>query len=121
MSAAVCDFTRDPLPKGADFALMNSNLPVYDEEIIRAVIAKVFEALEPGGRMFLCGETIRDEWKGPLIPAMCGLMGATSGSRAWAHTGQDCVRYFRDAGFEDVAIDEFIPDVLQRIRGTKPA
>ena len=28
---------------------MNSNLPVYDDEIIPQVIAKAFAALEPGG------------------------------------------------------------------------
>ncbi len=121
VTAEVCDFTADPLPRGADVVLMNSNLPVYDEEIIRAVIRKAFDALEPGGRMFLCGETIRDDWQGPLIPAMCGVMGITSGSRAWAHTTSDVVRYFRDAGFTDVAADEFIPDILTRVRGTRPA
>jgi hypothetical protein len=121
VTAEVCDFTKDPIPAGADFAFMNSNLPVYDEEIIRGVFGRVFDALEPGGRMFVCGEMIRDDWSGPLIPAMCGLMGATTGSRAWAHSRSDCVRYFRDAGFEDVEVDEFIPDILQRIRGTKPS
>ncbi len=120
VSAAVCDFTRDPLPAGADVILMNSNLPVYDDEIIPQVIAKAFAALEPGGEMFICGEMIADDWHGPLIPAMCGLMGVTGNSRAWAHTVSDCIGYFEAAGFEDVRVDEFIPKVLMRLRGRKP-
>jgi hypothetical protein len=99
---------------------MNSNLPVYDDEIIPQVIAKAFAALEPGGEMFICGEMIADDWHGPLIPAMCGLMGVTGNTTAWAHTVSDCIGYFEDAGFEDVRVDEFIPSVLHRLRGRKP-
>jgi SAM-dependent methyltransferase len=120
VTADVCDFTSDPLPGGADVILMNSNLPVYDDEIIPQVIAKAFAALEPGGEMFICGEMIADDWHGPLIPAMCGLMGVTGNTTAWAHTESDCIGYFEDAGFEDVRVDEFIPSVLHRVRGRKP-
>ena len=120
VTAEVCDFTRDPFPSGADIILMNSNLPVYDDEIIPPVINKAFAALEPGGEMFICGEMIHDDWHGPLIAAMCGLMGVTSNTNAWAHSISDCIGYFEDAGFVDVAVDEFIPNVLQRIRGRKP-
>jgi SAM-dependent methyltransferase len=120
VTAEVCDFTRDPLPSGADVILMNSNLPVYDDEIVPQVIAKAFAALEPGGEMFICGEMIADDWHGPLIPAMCGLMGVTGNNRAWAHTVSDCIGYFEAAGFEDVRVDEFIPKVLHRLRGRKP-
>jgi SAM-dependent methyltransferase len=111
VTAEVCDFTRDPFPRGADIILMNSNLPVID---------KAFAALEPGGEMFICGEMIADDWRGPLIPAMCGLMGVTSNTNAWAHSISDCIGYFEDAGFEDVLVDEFIPEVLHRLRGRKP-
>lgn len=120
VTAQVCDFTRDPFPQGADIILMNSNLPVYDDDIIPQVIQKAFDALEPGGEMFICGEMINDDWHGPLIPAMCGLMGVTSNTYAWAHTASDCIGYFQKAGFEKVAVDEFIPSVLMRIRGRKP-
>jgi hypothetical protein len=120
VTAAVCDFTSDPLPGGADVILMNSNLPVYDDEIIPQVIAKAFAVLEPGGEMFICGEMIADDWHGPLIPAMCGLMGVTGNTTAWAHTVSDCIGYLEDAGFEDVQVDEFIPSVLHRLRGRKP-
>lgn len=120
VTAQVCDFTSDPFPDGADIILMNSNLPVYDDEIIPGVIDKAFAALQPGGEMFICGEMIEDDWHGPLIPAMCGLMGVTGNTTAWAHTISDCIGYFEAAGFEDVAVDEFIPKVLRRIRGRKP-
>ena len=71
VTAVAGDFTRDPLPAGADVMIMASNLPQYSREIIQAVISRAFAALEPGGEMHLIGEMLDDARIGPAIPR-CG-------------------------------------------------
>ena len=121
VTAAACDFTADPFPAGADVILMNSNLPQYSGTVIQTVVQKAFDALEPGGEMHICGEMVNEDWNGPLIPAMCALHGALFQSTALPHTPSDCIGYFEAAGFQDIRVREFIPDILQHITGRKPA
>ncbi len=120
VTAEPCDFTADDFPSGADVILMNSNLPQYSGEIIQLVVQKAFDALAPGGEMHICGEMVNEDWDGPLIPAMCTIHGALFNSTALPHTPSDCIGYFEQAGFQDVKVREFIPDILQHITGRKP-
>ena len=120
VTAQPCDFTADPFPGGADVILMNSNLPQYSGAVIQGVVQKAFDALEPGGEMHICGEMVNEDWSGPLIPAMCAMHGALFSSTALPHTPSDCIGYFEAAGFTDVHVREFIPDILQHITGRKP-
>jgi hypothetical protein len=118
--ANACDFTRDPLPTDADVAIMASNLPQYSREIIGAVVARVYEALLPGGEFHLIGETINAAGTGPLAPALWGLSEAVSHSTGLAHSDAECLGYFEAAGFQDISVNEFIPQTLTRISGRKP-
>ncbi len=121
VSAEKCDFTADPFPKGADVILMNSNLPQYSGEVIQQVVQKAYDALLPGGEMHICGEMINEDWHGPLIPAMCAIHGVLFNSTALPHRPSECIGYFETAGFRDVKVREFIPDILQHISGRKPS
>ncbi|MEE2775367.1 MAG: methyltransferase [Acidobacteriota bacterium] len=118
---AAGDFTADPLPAGADIAVMASNLPMYSREIIGSVVAKAFEAIAPGGEMHLIGEIVDDDKAGPMGPALWGLAEAVSHSTGLAHSRADCIGYFESAGFIDVTATEFVRATLTRITGTKPA
>jgi SAM-dependent methyltransferase len=120
VSAEKCDFTSDPFPDGADVILMNSNLPQYSGEVIAQVVQKAYDALEPGGEMHICGEMVNEDWHGPLIPAMCAIHGVIFNSTALPHRPSECIGYFEDAGFTDVRVREFIPDILRHISGRKP-
>lgn len=115
------DFTSDDFPHGVDVVLMASNLPQYSAKLIQLVVKKAFAALVPGGEMHLVGEALNDERTGPLDPAMWGLNEAIWGSTGEAHSEADCRQFFRNAGFVDVKSEPFIPGVLSRIHGRKPA
>ncbi len=119
VEAQPCNFTRDPFPADCDVAIMASNLPMYGREMIAAVIRKAHDALLPGGEMHLIGETTNNERTGPWGPAYWGLGQAVVDSLGLAHSEADVLRYFRDAGFTDVAVHEFIAGSLSRITGTK--
>jgi O-methyltransferase domain len=113
------DFTKDELPENCDVAIMASNLPQYNREIIASVIRKTFIALLPGGEMHLIGEMLDDDRQGPLDAAIWGLSETMSNSTGVTHTRSDCVSYFNEAGFDDIQVHEFIPGILVRVCGTK--
>jgi SAM-dependent methyltransferase len=119
VEALPCNFTRDPFPSDCDVAIMASNLPMYGRDMIASVIRKAHDALVPGGEMHLIGETTNNERTGPWGPAYWGLGQALSDSLGVAHSEADVINYFRDAGFRDVAVHEFIAGALSRITGTK--
>ena len=120
VSTLAGDFTKDEFPENCDVAIMASNLPQYNREIIATVIKKAFAALLPGGEMHMLGEMLDDDRQGPLDAAIWGLLEAMSNSTGMTHTRGDCVSYFEQAGFINVEVHEFIPGILARICGTKP-
>ncbi len=119
VAAQACDFTADPLPK-ADAAIMASNLPQYNADMVQQVVDKVFATLTPGGEFHLIGEMLDDDRSGPIAPALWGLSEAVSGSTGRAHSVGECRGYFAEAGFEKIGDVEFIPGTLTRLTGIKP-
>ncbi len=119
VSTQAGDFTRDDFPAECDMAIMASNLPQYNSQIIGQVIGKVFAALLPGGEMHLIGEMLDDDRAGPLDAAIWGLYETMSNSTGMTHTRADCVAYFRQAGFTNIQVHEFIPGILVRVCGKK--
>ncbi len=115
------DFTRTEFPRNVDVVVMASNLPQYEPDLIRLVVGKAFAALVPGGEMHLIGETLHDDRRGPLSAALWGLNEAIQHSTGLAHTESEVKGYLQGAGFADVAVHPFVPGVLSRIAGRKPA
>jgi hypothetical protein len=114
------DFTRTEFPSNIDVAVMASNLPQYEPDLIRLVVGKAFAALVPGGEMHLIGETLHDDRNGPLSAALWGLNEAIQNSTGLAHTESEVKGYLQGAGFADVTVHPFVPGVLSRIAGRKP-
>jgi SAM-dependent methyltransferase len=121
VTAIAGDFTASDFPQDVDVVVMASNLPQYEPALIRLVVGKAFAALAPGGEMHLIGETLHDDRRGPLSAALWGLNEAVYGSTGVAHTESEVKVYLHDAGFADVAVHPFVPGVLSRIAGRKPA
>lgn len=121
VEARACDFNKDPFPAGADVAVMASNLPMYGRDEFRAVVAKAYAALAPGGEMHLIGEALNAERTAPADAALWGLSEAIVNGTGLAHSTADVEGYFAAAGFADIATEEFVPGVLMRTHGRKPA
>ncbi|SJZ38334.1 Dimerisation domain-containing protein [Enhydrobacter aerosaccus] len=115
------DFTVTDFPQGVDVVVMASNLPQYEPALIRLVVGKAFAALVPGGEMHLIGETLNDDRRGPLSAALWGLNEGVFGSTGLAHTEAEVKGYLEEAGFRGVAVHPFVPGVLSRVAGRKPA
>ncbi|MHA1112907.1 MAG: methyltransferase [Alphaproteobacteria bacterium] len=121
VEAQVCDFTKDPFPAGADIALMASNQNIYGPDTVRNVIKKAFDALEPGGEMHVVAHLLNADRSGPPEPAQWALGEVVHNSTGRAHSVTEVRGYFDDAGFTDVWDGDFLPDMLEWVRGTKPA
>ncbi|MCP4756139.1 MAG: methyltransferase domain-containing protein [Proteobacteria bacterium] len=119
ISAQAGDFTRDPLPPGADVMIMASNLPQYDGESLVEILKKAHQALLPGGEYHIVGETLDDQKCGPLGPALWGIHEALFGSRGRSHSEREVTSYLEKAGFIDIEVHPFIPGSLSRITGRK--
>jgi SAM-dependent methyltransferase len=113
------DFTGDDFPDDVDVAIMASNLPQYSRDIIQRVISKCHDSLLPGGEMHLIGEMLDDDRSGPPDAALWGLLETMANSTGITHTRADCVGYFETAGFNDIEVNDFIPDILVRVSGTR--
>ena len=113
------DFTRDPLPQGADVMIMASNLPQYNKKVLERVLQKAYEALVPGGEFHVVGETLDNDKSGPLGPALWGIHEALFGSEGRAHSEEEVIGYLEKAGFVEAQVHPFVPGSLTRIAGRK--
>lgn len=119
VTAVATDFTRDPFPNDCDVAVMASNLPQYNRDIIAAVVKKTYDSLLVPGEMHLIGEMLDDDRRGPLDAALWGLQETMSNSTGIAHTRAECIGYLEAAGFVDVEVQDFVPGILARVSGRK--
>lgn len=121
VNAEACDFTKDPFPAGADVAIMASNQSLYGGDFIRTVVKKAFDALAPGGEMHMIGHMLNADRTGPAEAAQWALDQAISRGTGHGHTVSDIRGYFAEAGFTDIWDGDFLPHMLEWVRGTKPA
>lgn len=112
------DFYRDELPRGADFAWVSAIIHQHGREENRELFAKVFRALEPGGRI-----GVRDVVMGPCRtrPAMGALFAINmlvNTERGGTYTFQEIAGDLAAAGFSDaehrVRADDMSSVVLAR-------
>ena len=119
VSAVPGDFTRDPLPQGADVTFLNGNGTVYGPDAIRRIAQKAYDAMAPEGEMHVIFEMMDEDMRGPVNAALFGLYEALMGSEGRAHSAADVKEYLQSAGFVDVAAHNFIDKYIRRVTGYK--
>jgi len=119
VTLAPADFRTDPLPRGADTVTLVRVLYDHDDETVAALLAKVFAALPPGGRLVVSEPMSggdRPERAGDAYFALyCAAMG-TGRTRSRAEISA----HLRAAGFGDIAAPRvsrpFVTGVVTCIR-----
>ncbi len=119
VTAEAGDFTKDPLPKGADVILLNGNGTVYGPQMMRIIIKKAYDAMALDGEMHIIFEMMDDDRTGPVNAALFGLYEVLMGSEGRAHSVADVKSYMEAAGFIDVSAHNFIDKYIRRVTGYK--
>ena len=98
------DFNRDPLPSGADLAWVSAIVHQNSRAQNRALFAKVYAALVPGGRIAIRDILMQEDRTQPVAGALfaVNMLAATEGGGTF--TLAELQADLEAAGFADVAL-----------------
>ena len=106
------DFFNDPLPK-TDVLLMGHILHDWGLEEKRVLIAKAYEALNPGGALIVYEAVIDDARNQNAFGLLMSLNMLIETPAGFDYTGADCQSWLRDAGFHDTHVEHLVgPDSM---------
>ena len=95
------DFYQDPLPGGVDFAWVSAIIHQHGREENRALFAKVFDALEPGGRIAIRDIVMDENRITPVEGAMFAINMLSCTETGGTFTFDELSEDLSAAGFEN--------------------
>ena len=98
------DFFTDPLP-AADVFAMGRVLHDWDLATKRQLIAKVFDALPPGGAFLVHEALIDDDRRQHAYGLLMSLNMLIDTHGGFDFTGSECTTWMREAGFTETRIE----------------
>lgn len=113
------DFNTDDLPGDADFAWVGAILHMLSREQIRALLAKVCKALEPGGTIAIADVLLDESRTQPPCAALfaVNMLVATEGGNAYRY--EEIRDDLAASGFENVKLvndGEFMDSVIAAVK-----
>jgi SAM-dependent methyltransferase len=102
-------FKEDPLPEGFDVALLANLLSVSSEATNRALLARVHDALPPGGEVILSGWILDDGRTSPLVPVLFCLEDIIWRAPDVERSASTYAEWLAGAGFVDVERTAYSP------------
>ena len=97
------DFFRDPLPR-ADVLVMGRILHNWDLDAKKALLAKAYRALPPGGALIVCETLIDDARRVRSHSLLASLNMVIQTDAGFEFTGAECTGWMREAGFQTISI-----------------
>jgi demethylspheroidene O-methyltransferase len=97
-SVHAVDFTRDPLPRGADLLTLVRVLHDHDDELVRELLRKALDALAPGGTLLVAEPLAETRGARRMGDAYFGLYLWAMGSGR-PRSGAELSRMIQEAGF----------------------
>lgn len=106
------DFFKDRLPT-ADVLVMGHILHDWNLEQKRQLIAKAYDALQPGGTLLIYEALIDDERRQNAFGLMMSLNMLIETPGGFDYTGADCCGWLKDAGFRSTRVEHLLgPDSM---------
>jgi SAM-dependent methyltransferase len=106
------DFFKDPLPK-VDVIIMGHILHDWDLAEKKRLIAKVYEALPPGGAFLALDCVIDDERRKNVTGLLMSLNMLIETPGGFDYCGSDCCGWMREAGFRETRVEPLVgPDSM---------
>ncbi len=98
------NFFTDPLP-AADVLVMGHILHDWDMSEKRALIAKAYQALPPGGALLVYEALIDDQRRQNAFGLLMSLNMLIETPGGFDYTGADCSAWMREAGFRETRVE----------------
>lgn len=120
ITCASGDLRSDPWPTGADLILLSYIVSCYEPQTLRALLARTRAYLPSGGRVLIHDFALYANRSGPHNAALF-LFGELSGiASTTAYTVDELGAAMQEAGFVDVVMQPFLPDLTFLVSGRKP-
>jgi hypothetical protein len=114
------DLRSAPWPPGADVILLSYIVSCYAPETLRDLMTRTFTYLPSGGRLLLHDFALHADRSGPHNTALF-LYGQLSGvADTTAFTVDELAAALRDAGYVEVEVRPFLPNLTFLVTGHKP-
>ncbi len=114
------DLFTDPFPSGVDGVLFCHVLEVFSPEQVRALLAKAYDVLPPGGTVLIYSFTAPDEEDSGVLAAQLSLyLNVLATGTGMAYPVRDYEVWLRDAGYADVRAYRGLPYEHGLIVGTR--
>lgn len=99
-----CDYLNDPLPEGYDLAWVSAIIHMHSREEIRNLFQRVFNSLEPSGRILIRDIVMEDDRTRPAAGAMFAINMLTATADGSTYTFDEIAADLSAAGFVDAAM-----------------
>jgi len=97
------DLFDDEFPRGVDAILFSHVLEIFSAEQIRTLLAKAFEVLPSGGRIFLYGFNVSDDERSGVFSARLSLyLNVLATGQGMAYPAKDYESWMREAGCNSI-------------------
>lgn len=114
------DLRFDSWPTGADLILLSYIVSCYDQETLQAVLARTWAYLPCGGRLLIHDFALSADRSGPHNAALFLFGELTASAQTQAYTVDELGAAMQEAGYVDVAMQPFLPDLTFLVSGRKP-
>jgi 3-hydroxy-5-methyl-1-naphthoate 3-O-methyltransferase len=99
------DLAKDRIPTGVD-GITLIKMAIFDDETTQSILSRFWEALPPGGFVYISSILPNDDETGPIMAMfLCTYHLAVSSGHGRAHTKHDYARWFEKAGFSSLTIE----------------
>ncbi|MGZ6367361.1 MAG: methyltransferase [Ktedonobacteraceae bacterium] len=120
ISCAGGDLLTDSWPCGADLILLSYIVSCYGPETLRALLKRCLAYLPSGGGLLIHDFALYADRSAPRNTALFLFGELTVSAQVRSYTVEELGTAMQDAGFADVVIQPFLPDLTFLLSGRKP-
>jgi SAM-dependent methyltransferase len=114
------DLRNDPWPSGADLILLSYIVSCYEPETLRALLARCLAYLPSGGGLLIHDFALYADRSGPHNTALFLFGELTVSAQTQSYTVDELGAAMQEAGFAEVVMQSFLPDLTFLLSGRKP-
>lgn len=105
---------------GADLILLSYIVSCYEPQTLRALLARTQAYLPSGGRLLIHDFALYADRSGPHNAALFLFGELSASSQTQAYTVDELGAAMQEAGFVEVTMQPFLPDLTFLVSGRKP-